>query len=295
MTLLRSDLPLDRDESGRFLPWIVGFMVYLAAMALAGSMVLAGGLSAWRGDLTGSMTVQLAPPPDGRGETRAARIDRVLELLIATPGIAGAEVLSQQELSALLEPWLGAAALGEALPMPDLIAVTLHPGAPLDKAALRQRLAEAVPGAELDDHQTWLADLVALARTAQLLAGAVLILVGAAAAATVVFATRTGLEIHRRVIEVVHLIGAPDSYIARQFQIHALRLGLLGGLAGAGLAALSLWALGALLRRLEAALLPPLALSPWQWLAIALLPLAAGLIAMVTARQTVLRALRRFM
>ena len=29
-----------------------------------------------------------------------------------------------------------------------------------------------------------------------------------------------------RVIEIVHLVGAHDSYIARQFLFHALRLGL---------------------------------------------------------------------
>ncbi len=49
---------------------------------------------------------------------------------------------------------------------------------------------------------------------------------------TVVFVTRTGLSIHRSVIEIVHLIGAPDSYVAQQFQAQSLRLGVVGGVVG---------------------------------------------------------------
>jgi cell division transport system permease protein len=36
----RLDLPLDRDGSVRFLPWIVALMVYLASLALAGTLVV---------------------------------------------------------------------------------------------------------------------------------------------------------------------------------------------------------------------------------------------------------------
>jgi len=35
MRLFRSDLPLAGDASARFLPWIIGCMVYLAALAVA--------------------------------------------------------------------------------------------------------------------------------------------------------------------------------------------------------------------------------------------------------------------
>jgi hypothetical protein len=43
----------------------------------------------------------------------------------------------------------------------------------------------------------------------------------------------------------------------------------------------------------EAALLPDLQLVVWQWGALVLLPIAAGIAAMITARLTVMRALAR--
>ena len=42
LNLLRSDLPLGQEGSARFLPWIVGAMVYLAALALAGALAAGG-------------------------------------------------------------------------------------------------------------------------------------------------------------------------------------------------------------------------------------------------------------
>ena len=40
------------------------------------------------------------------------------------------------------------------------------------------------------------------------------------------------------VIEILHFVGAADSFISRQFQAHFLRLGLRGGLIGGGAAIL---------------------------------------------------------
>ena len=42
----RSDLPLERDASRRFLPWLVALNVFLAVLALAGLMGRAAGTGA---------------------------------------------------------------------------------------------------------------------------------------------------------------------------------------------------------------------------------------------------------
>jgi cell division transport system permease protein len=293
MRLLRSDLPLARDSASRFLPWITGLMVYLAALALAGALALDGVAEHWHVGLAGSLTVQLEAPADGGPANRLARRDRAVALLRAEPAVARAEALDDAAVRRLLAPWLGTIAAGDDLPLPDLIAVTLRPGADLDAVALGRRLSAALPGVSVDDHKQWLADLLRLIEAVRLVAAIVLALVVLAAIATVVFVTRTGLDVHRRVIEIVHLIGATDAYIAGQFQTHALSLGLLGGLGGLALAGLTLVLLAILLLDVGDSLLPPLSLAPGQWALLAALPLLAALLAMVTARWTVLHRLRR--
>jgi cell division transport system permease protein len=298
MLRLRSDLPLGRDASGRFVPWIVGFMVYLAALAVAGALTLGNVAQRWQAGISGTLTVQIAPPESApesgdMAAAREARIELVLAVIRTTPGIAGVEVLGPAAMDRLLEPWLGPGSADLGLPIPDLVSVTLRPGAEVDLPALAAAIAAAVPGAEVDDHRRWLEDLAVFVRSVELLAAVVVSLVCLAAVLTVVFVTRTGLAVHRRVIEIVHLIGARDAYIAGQFQEHALRLGLIGGIAGAVLAGLTLIALQSLFTGLETPLLAGLGLGAGHWAALAILPVAAALVAMVTARLTVLRSLAR--
>ena len=139
----------------------------------------------------------------------------------------------------------------------------------------------------------WLDRLLDLAGAIEAIAFAVLGLIGLAAVATVVFATRTGLAIHHDVIELLHLIGARDNYVARHFQLHALWIGLKGGIGGVVLAVATLLTLGTLAAKLEAGLLPPLALSPWQWTALAGVAVITAVISLITARVTVLRTIGR--
>jgi cell division transport system permease protein len=53
-----------------------------------------------------------------------------------------------------------------------------------------------------------------------------------AMAAAIGFATRGAMDGTREIIEVLHFVGASDSFIARQFQGHFLRLGLQGAAIG---------------------------------------------------------------
>lgn len=293
--LIRTDLPIARDASGRFLPWLVAVMVFLAAMSLAGVLALDGMLDDWSRDLSGTLTVQV--PPGDTAEETADRVERAVRLLESTPGVGAATAVSDQHLTDLLAPWLGSRDLIADLPTPRLIDVDIDlSGADRpDMVALEARLTDAVPGAAIDDHRVWLSKLIQLAEGLRALAWAVIGLVAAATAATVVHATRTALAVHRQQIEVLHLIGATDAYVAGQFARRALWHGVIGGLGGLALSVPALWGVGLLAHRLRGGLVPEVALGGIDWVALALLPLLAGLLAMVTARRTVRRQLARML
>ncbi|MBN9528572.1 MAG: cell division protein [Alphaproteobacteria bacterium] len=285
-----SDLQLDRDPSGRFLPFAVTLMVFLAMLATAAALALSQSALGFQHGLEGRLTVQIADEP---GSSLAPRSGRAAELLRQTPGIARAEEMPREAVAALLQPWLGRDGLTRELPLPALIDIELTPGMAVDLDALQAHLADAVPGARIDDPRPWLDRLSRIAVLLEGLALAIVAAIGLATVAMVVFATRAGLAAHRDVIEVLHLIGARDAYIARQFQAHALRLALRGALAGTALAALALFAIGRAAAQLDAALLPPVEFGPLSWATLVALPLVASLLATVTARLTVLGALRR--
>ena len=290
MARARSDVPFDQDASGRFLPIIIALMVYLASLALVGAIILSASISRWSGDLSASLTVQIAPA-SAHGDDDA--VERVLEALRDVEGVARARPLSPRELRGLLEPWIGAGGRVEDLPLPRLIDVTLDPGRRIDLDRLAERLAAAAPGVSLDDHSLWLDSLLRLGRSIRLVAAAVVLFIGAAAIAVVVFTTRAGLAVHRDAIEIMHVIGARDSYVADQFQRHTLMLGLRGGAIGLGLALATLYGLRYLAGGVEVPLMGVLDLAPTTWVVLVVLPLAASLVATLTARITVLRTLAR--
>ncbi|HIJ44420.1 MAG: FtsX-like permease family protein [Rhodospirillales bacterium] len=288
----RSDLPLDRDAISRFLPWLIAFMVYLACLALAGMLTLGAVAERWDTGISGTLTVQIIPSESSAAAPKEVRrIEAALDILRTTPGIAGAEVIGEDRIMALLEPWLGSIGGSGDLPLPRLIDVELKAGAEVDTAALSKRLRQAVPGTTVDDHGVWLDKLVRLLRAVEILASLVLLLIGSATVGTVVFTTRTGLAIHQEAIEVLHLIGAQDSYVAKQFATRALILGLRGGIIGLVLAVPTLMGIGVLAARMEAGLLPDFTLTPAHWAAMVCLPLVVALIAMLTARLTVMKTL----
>jgi cell division transport system permease protein len=292
----RSDMPLSGDATSRFLPVLIAPMVFLSAVALAAAFVLITLVSRWDRDVSGTLTVEIATAvgePDDAGAKTQAAVARAIEVLKATPGVVRAEALPQEKLAALLTPWLGDSDLIRDLPLPALIDVTLDPDARPDLDALAKNLAAAVPGTSIDDHRIWLARLVDLGRTIAYTAMGIVGLIGAVTSATVIYATRTGMAVHRDVIEVLHLLGATDDYIARQFAARAFALALKGGLAGLILTVPVLAAVVTETRRIQGGFLSDLYLPPEGWLACAVLPAVAAVLAMVTARLTVHGTLAR--
>lgn len=219
--------------SGRALFFVLAIMSFLACITVGTVTVIASAAADWRSDISGEITVQIRPLD---GVDTLAAIDKALAVILETDGIESARALSEQELRDLLEPWLGAGVDLEELPVPRLIVVEIDRAAPPDFAELRQRLTGAVPAASLDDHQLWQGRLAVMANTLAVSGAAILVLVLVATVLSVVFATRGAMATNRDIVEVLHLVGAKEAFIAHEFERHFLRLGFRGGLAG-GIAA----------------------------------------------------------
>ena len=287
------EVPLKRSGADRFVPWLIAPMAYLATLSLAAVMTAGALIDDWDVGLTGSLTIQIQAAGTGASEDHAVSIGEALSVLRGWPGIAGAVPIDRPEGAALLDPWLGTDLPIEQLPLPTLIDVTLSGDPPVDLGALEAALEDTVDGVTVDDHATWLSDLKAVANTVLLFAGILMVLISASAVATVVFVTRAGLAIHRNVIDLLHTIGATDSYVARQFEWYAFALGLRGAAIGFALAVLTLLLMSRVAGGNGGSMLSMPALTAAQWASLTLVPVAAILLASVTARTTVLRTLAR--
>ena len=289
----RAEVPFWRERSGRFIPLIISLMVFLAALVLVTTMALDDAVRTWQRAATGTLTVQIPAPPEAMSDDdERSRIEGVMGVLEAISAIEKARVLPREETMSLLEPWIGQGNLSDSLPLPTVIDVSLRRDRKLDPNELRRGLAAVVSGASVDHHEQWLGQLMRLVQTVQFIGIAVVFLIGLAAVVIVVFATRAGFAMHRDVIELLHVIGARDSYIANQFEGHALWLGLRGGLYGVAMALATIFLLAQLAVGLEGPFWVHFELSRAAWIALTLLPAITALITVLTVRLTVLRALR---
>ncbi|MEA1937893.1 MAG: FtsX-like permease family protein, partial [Pseudomonadota bacterium] len=226
------------------------------------------------------------------GDT-SRRVARALTLLELTEGVNEAAQLPVSETAMLIEPWLGEDLPLADLPLPRLIDVRLAPGADIDLPTLRRRLREAVPGAKLDDHGAWMTDLVHLASAVEAIARVLMLVIGAAGALAVAAATKAKLAANASAVDLLHLIGATDRFIARQFERQVLTTAALAGVIGLLLALATLVLIGHTGREIETMLLPDFSFTKGHKAALAAIPLIAGTIAIMTARLTVLANLKR--
>ena len=129
-------------------------------------------------------------------------------------------------------------------------------------------------------------------RLLQWLSLALVLLLGGAAGAAVVLATRGALDTHRFTIEVMHGVGATDVQVTRLFQRRIAVDALTGSLGGASLAGAVLLVIAAG-ASFAGELTGGATLTPVDLLILALLPFALTALATWVARTTVLAALRQ--
>jgi len=231
----RRDTPLVPEASiaGRALMTVIAIMTFLASLTAGAAMLVAGASHDWQKSISREMTIQVRPLT---GHDLEAETGKAVDVARAAPGIADVRAYTKAESEDLLQPWLGSGLDLSELPVPRLIVVKLAAGGNLDVAALKQALTEKVAGATLDDHRLWLSRLAAMARTVVFVAVVIFVLVLVAMMLAIGFATRGAMAGNREIIEVLHFVGAADSYISKQFQSHFFRLGLRGSSVGGGAA-----------------------------------------------------------
>ena len=221
--------------AGRSLAVVVAIMTFLASLTTGAAMLVVSAASDWQSEVGREVTIQVRPAP---GRNIDADVRAASDIARAAPGIAEVRAFTKEESARLVEPWLGAGLALDDLPIPRLIVVKIAAGMRPDFASLRQALAARVPTSSLDDHRRWIDRMRTMAETAVIACVAVLALVWAVTVLSVTFATRGTMAANRPIVEVLHYVGATDSFISSQFQRHFLILGFKGGEIGGGVAIL---------------------------------------------------------
>lgn len=273
------------------MPWVIAVMLFLTLLAAAAALALGSAADRVNADLAGRATVQIvnADPQARQRQTEAAAT-----ILRSDPGVAGVTMVSDSEVRSLLAPWLGSGAVEDQIPLPALIDVNFRANA--DAAALariRNAMAIPAPDARIDAHGQWLRPVFDMIATLRWLAIALVALLVLASVASVMFSARSSFAAHSETIDILHLLGSTHAQIARLFQRRIALDAALGALIACLLAAPVLLLLGQTAARLDSGLVSAASFGLGDWLLLATVPIAGIALAVLTARMTVLGALRK--
>ena len=276
-----------RDGRDGALMFVVAVLCGLSCAAVLAALAADRAASDWGRQLHASATIQVLPKG---GETSGEASARAAEALAGTAGVVEARALDRAAAANLLEPWLGKNGVPDDLPIPELVAVDLDPAHPADVAALQGSLTKAGVDGSVDDHGRWLKDVDRAAGGLRLTAFGLAALIAAAAGAAIAFATRAGLAARHDMVQVLHLTGAEDRFIARLFMRRFAGLAAEAGGVGAG-AVLLLWL--ALKLFVGGAAFTPIAPLAWSDLwALVPVPLLAAAIGAISASRTAMVIVR---
>ncbi|QNM82118.1 cell division protein [Sphingomonas sabuli] len=276
------------DPTSRLLPvdrLHVPTVAVVAIMTFAMTLVAAAGLALAQASATvtsaaeSRIVVQLA---GGRPvDTAAVR---------SIPGVRAVTPVSESEMRATLERWLGDAAASRDLPVPALLTVEVDRADRV--AAVAKAIRAALPGAGVTTEAAELEPLLRSIFALQAVAVGLVLLMAVANGAAIVLAARGALDTHRSTVEIMHGIGATDRQVTRLFIRKIAVDALAGALGGFAIAAIVLLAIGGELTSAAGGFGSSALLAPWAIAATALVPVAAVLLVILVARWALMTSLR---
>lgn len=281
-------LPEDSSrESALF--FVVAALCFLAVLAALTAKATYGAATSWTSQVEGEITVQLVD-----ADRRAG--DEALDIVSDIPGISDAGVMSTEEMKVQLREALNVAELPSAvLPLPVVIRADGGERASELSVEISDKLIAAGFDAEVAAASDWVGDArraLGVLRIAALSAVVLLTLIGLA---VIAFATHAALLAQRATVNVLHLSGATDRFVAnlfeRRFWLLGLRSGAIGAIAALGTTAFMIFAIGSSQR---IGFLPQLSLDLSDILILLLTPVVAGFAARFAARSTVMHTLSEY-
>ncbi|MEH6758041.1 MAG: FtsX-like permease family protein [Parasphingorhabdus sp.] len=285
------------------MPWVIAIMIFLTVLAAAMGLAFAEAGRDVSNQLSSRATVQII---EADATIKAQQTNDVAARLRGMALVEEVRVLPAQEIEDLIAPWLGQTegaqngsttdGMFEDIPLPALIDLKLvRPAGEKELKVLRAAIAPLSDKSRVEPSSGLIAPVIALVRSLQWIAFGLVALLAMATAAAVIIASRAALNTHNETIGVIHLLGGTDRQISRLFQRRIALDALLGGILGMICGTIIILLLGSQLADLGSGLTQSFGLSWYSWLIIVAIPILGMILAMVTARMTVMGALKKIL
>lgn len=227
------NLPLTKDPTSRYVPWIVGLMMYLGMFSILLFFLFQSYFEGWTKNAEETFSVEIYIPQTDSLKQEVnleAQAHLIKNFLESFPGIVEVTLLNQEQLSQMLISWLGDKNMLQDITLPIYLEGKIHKRSSNNIEMIEQKIQEIYPFSKIIDHGRHFAPLQKLGISLKVF---VLVMLGAffvASMLTLSFSVQTSLLIHKPIINILSLLGASDFYIAQEFKRHAIHIALRGGI-----------------------------------------------------------------
>ena len=291
------DFIIGRDSNMLLL--ITALMVFIATLALVCVFSVDKLFDSWNKDLSGQMTVQVLPFKSNTNKSILSKelfknkVDNTVVLLKSKSELSSVEIISDDKVNSLLSPWLGSGIENIEIPLPILIDVKINNSkiniGNYDVKKLEQELNDKIGAINIEDHKKWVSDLKNVKNAVQFLAYFILVAIIITTSITVMYTTRAAFKAQRASIEVFHLMGAFDDFIAKQFASAVFKLTLSGAFIGLFLFGLIGFVILFMVDGLKGTIFDYIQFSSVDYATIFVIPFISAMLAKITARNTILQ------
>lgn len=293
----RKEIPLDDEETSLFMYVLTSIYMYLFIVVLAIVMAVNAMATSWENDIMGALTVQIIPVEDENkhidSEKTLEQQNKVLQFMENVSGVKSVRVLSSEDIEKLMTPWLGNKVDISELPIPALLDVGLKDDGSINYDEVTRGLKQITPNATIDNHRLWLNRLLKFASSLKNMAMLVLLMVAGICALSIYYSTRTSLWINKESLEILHVVGATDQYIAKQYALNYAKIGFFSGIMGLLVAIPCIILVGKYGISTGSGLINGAKLSAVAWIVIMITPLFSSGYSMMTSYLTVRKSLEK--
>lgn len=231
--------------SGHFFIPLVAAITFLAALMIAGNYAAKTLANRWSAGAASTVILQIPEtgnqdsssptiPASGNpspSSTQQDPVTKIISLLATSQELSSFHKLDNNEINALLTPWLHQDFRSLALSIPAIIELHLKNETTLS-SQLSNSLRQISPNIMIEQSNFWNQRLNTLANSLQTCAFLALTTVIFVAAAIIAVITRTGLVQCKQTITILYNLGATDHYISTRFARRNAFLAMIGGVVG---------------------------------------------------------------
>lgn len=285
------------DSDFNLLSLITALMVFIASLSAVCVIGVNNLFNSWNQDLNGQVTVQVLPfgknnKPLTKAELKEKTNNIITDLRLSNI-FSKIRLIKDNEIDDMLKPWLGSSIEDFNIPVPDLLDVSFKTfeknNNHTNLSEIGLSLKEKFGPISIENHNKWLKDIRKIKNSVQFIAYFILVAIIITTSVTVIYTTNASFKSQKHSIEVFHLIGAFDEFIAKQFANSVFRLTFIGSMIGFILFLIIFGIISVIISDLTGTIFDYIELSFIDWMTIISIPFISAIIAKATAKNTILQ------